>query len=114
MPPTIGAAIRFHTSDPVPVAHMIGINPTNIVATVMNFWRRRFAAPSTIVAWRSASVRDRGFHDGAKYFVFGCMNRNWEEENRLLVLADALLVAVREHADNGGTHTSSGTTNGAR
>jgi len=29
-----------------PVAHMIGINPTNIVATVMNFGRSRFAAPS--------------------------------------------------------------------
>ena len=44
MPPAIGAAIRFHTSDPVPVAHMIGIRPTNIVATVMNFGRSRFAA----------------------------------------------------------------------
>ena len=31
MPPTTGAAIRFHTSDPVPVAHMMGTNPTNIV-----------------------------------------------------------------------------------
>jgi hypothetical protein len=28
---------------------MIGIRPTNIVATVMNFGRSRFAAPSTIV-----------------------------------------------------------------
>jgi hypothetical protein len=45
MPPTIGAAIRFHTSDPVPLAHMIGINPTNIVASVMNFGRSRFSAP---------------------------------------------------------------------
>jgi hypothetical protein len=49
MPPVIGAAIRFHTSDPVPVAHMIGIRPTSIVATVMNFESSRFAAPSTIV-----------------------------------------------------------------
>jgi hypothetical protein len=45
MPPAIGAAIRFQTSDPVPVAHMIGIRPTNIVATVMNFGRSRFAGP---------------------------------------------------------------------
>ena len=59
MPPAIGAAIRFHTSDPVPVAHMIGIRPTNIVATVINFGRSRFAAPSTIAACRSASVRKR-------------------------------------------------------
>jgi hypothetical protein len=41
---------------PGAVAHMIGINPTNIVATVMNFGRSRFAAPSAIVAWRSASA----------------------------------------------------------
>ena len=49
MPPTIGAAMLPHVR-PVPVAHMIGINPTNIVATVMNFGRSRFAAPSTILA----------------------------------------------------------------
>jgi hypothetical protein len=46
MPPAIGAAIRVHTSDPVPVAHMIGIRPTNIVATV-NLGRSRFAARAT-------------------------------------------------------------------
>jgi hypothetical protein len=40
----MGAAIRFQTSDPVPVAHMIGIRPTNIVATVMNFGRSRAEA----------------------------------------------------------------------
>ena len=46
MPPTIGAAIRFHTSEPVPVAHMIGKGPINVVAMVMNFGRSRFAARS--------------------------------------------------------------------
>jgi hypothetical protein len=62
MPPTIGAAIRFHTSDPVPVDHMIGIKPRNIVATVMNFGRSRLAAPSTMaleIAERRASVIGR-------------------------------------------------------
>ena len=57
MPPTIGAAIRFYTSDPLPVAHTIGMSPMSVVAIVMNFGRSRFAAPSMIVAWRSASVR---------------------------------------------------------
>ena len=38
-----------HMSDPVPVARTIGMSPMNIVATVMNFGRSRFAAPSTIV-----------------------------------------------------------------
>ena len=62
MPPTIGAAIRYHTSDQVPVAHMIGINPTNIVATVMSFGRNRFAAPSTITASEAngADIHQRG------------------------------------------------------
>ena len=35
--PTIGAAIRFQTSDPAPVAHMIGMKPTTVVVVVMNF-----------------------------------------------------------------------------
>jgi hypothetical protein len=47
---------RSHGSTINHVAYMIGINPTNIVATVMNFGPSRFAAPSTIVAWRSASA----------------------------------------------------------
>ena len=35
IPPTIGAAIRFMTSDPVPLDHMIGNSPINIANTVM-------------------------------------------------------------------------------
>ena len=46
IPPTIGAAIRFITSEPAPVAHMMGNRPTQVVAKVMNFGRRRFAAVS--------------------------------------------------------------------
>ena len=59
--------MRFQTSDPVPVAHMIGINPTNIVATVMKFERGLLAAPSTIAAWRSPSVRRRPSRDAFSY-----------------------------------------------
>jgi len=36
MPPIIGAAILFITSDPVPTDHMMGTSPRNVVATVMN------------------------------------------------------------------------------
>ena len=54
MPPTMGAAICFMTSEPVPIAHMIGSRPRNMVATVMTFGRSRFTAPSRI-AWRSSS-----------------------------------------------------------
>jgi hypothetical protein len=50
MPPTIGAAIRFDRSDPVPVVHMIGISPTSIVGTVMNFGRSRSRPGTTIAA----------------------------------------------------------------
>ena len=45
IPPTIGAAILFITSAPVPVAQRIGTRPRNVVATVMNFGRILFAAP---------------------------------------------------------------------
>jgi len=53
MPPIMGAAIRFMTSAPVPVDHMMGTSPKNMVDTVMNFGRSRYTAPSRI-AWRSA------------------------------------------------------------
>jgi hypothetical protein len=35
IPPIIGAAMRFITSAPVPVVHMIGSNPPLIAATVI-------------------------------------------------------------------------------
>ena len=43
IPPIIGAAIRFMTSAPVPVVHMIGINPPMIAATVIILGRSRCA-----------------------------------------------------------------------
>jgi len=55
-PPTMGAAIRFMTSEPVPVAHMMGTRPTNAVANVMNLGRRRLAAPIMMARSRSARV----------------------------------------------------------
>ena len=45
IPPIIGAAIRFITSAPAPMDHKIGINPRNIVATVINLGRSRLTAP---------------------------------------------------------------------
>ncbi len=41
MPPIIGAAIRFITSAPVPVVHMIGNKPPMMAATVIIFGRTR-------------------------------------------------------------------------
>ncbi len=41
MPPIRGAAIRFITSEPVPIDHMIENRPWKVVAVVMNFGRRR-------------------------------------------------------------------------
>ncbi len=46
MPPTIGAAIRFITSAPVPLLHMIGSSPARITHAVMIFGRTRLTAPS--------------------------------------------------------------------
>ncbi len=64
MPPIIGAAMRFITSDPAPCDHMIGTSPMNIQATVMNFGRMRFTAPSLMASCRSARLRSRpsSFH----------------------------------------------------
>ena len=44
-PPTIGAAMRFMTSAPAPVDHMIGTSPKNAHATVIILGRTRLTAP---------------------------------------------------------------------
>jgi hypothetical protein len=41
IPPIIGAAIRFITSAPAPVAHMMGSKPPMMAATVIIFGRTR-------------------------------------------------------------------------
>ena len=51
--------------------------------------------------------------DGAVLRTVTTVNER-ERLYRLSVLADALLTAVREHADNRVAQTSSGTMNGAR
>ena len=53
MPPIIGAAIRFITSAPVPVVHMMGSNPPMIAATVIILGRTRWTAPSIMASPRS-------------------------------------------------------------
>ena len=51
-PPTMGAAMRFMTSAPVPVLHMMGSRPMKAAKTVMALGRTRFTAP-----WMMASTR---------------------------------------------------------
>ena len=46
IPPTIGAAIRLMTSEPVPVPHMMGSRPAMMATTVIIFGRTRSTAPS--------------------------------------------------------------------
>ena len=48
----MGAAMRFITSAPVPVDHMIGSRPMKAAQTVMALGRTRFTAP-----WMMASTR---------------------------------------------------------
>ncbi len=50
MPPTIGAAMRLMTSEPVPVPHRIGSRPAMMAVTVIIFGRTRSTAPSMIAA----------------------------------------------------------------
>ena len=54
MPPTIGAAMRLMTSDPVPVPHMMGRRPAMMAVTVIIFGRTRSTAPSITAAYKSA------------------------------------------------------------
>ena len=55
-PPTIGAAMRFITSAPVPVDHMMGRRPANAAQTVIAFGRTRLTAPWMIASTRSPRV----------------------------------------------------------
>lgn len=54
MPPTMGAAIRRITSEPVPDPTMIGTSPAMITATVVAFGRTRNTAPSRMASIESA------------------------------------------------------------
>ncbi len=44
-PPTIGAAMRRMTSEPVPVAHRMGTSEKKVAATVIILGRMRCTAP---------------------------------------------------------------------
>lgn len=55
-PPTMGAAIRFIKSAPVPVDHMMGKRPSSAAHTVMALGRTRFTAPCTMASIKSARV----------------------------------------------------------
>jgi 5-methylcytosine-specific restriction endonuclease McrA len=78
-PPITGAAIRFITPDPVPLARRMRTSPMNIVATVMNFGRIRRAAPCTMASvsppgsWRrpsrAADVQARSRYSSMKTSV---------------------------------------------
>src|SRR5438552_2766130 len=45
-PPTIGAAMRFITSAPVPWLHSSGTSPNSMLATVISLARTRSSVPS--------------------------------------------------------------------
>ena len=55
IPPTMGAAMRCMTSEPVPDPNIIGNRPAMITATVIAMGRTLSAAPSTIACARSDS-----------------------------------------------------------
>jgi hypothetical protein len=58
-PPTMGAAIRFIRSAPVPVDHMMGSRPIMAAKTVMAFGRTRLTAPWMIASTSSCSSLSR-------------------------------------------------------
>ena len=50
IPPTIGAAMRFITLEPVPAVQRIGMRPAMMAVTVIIFGRTRSTAPSITAA----------------------------------------------------------------
>ena len=63
MPPTIGAAMGFITSDPIRDSHKIGARLNITTATVISLGRRRCTAPSIAAAsmswWLSEVLEDQ-------------------------------------------------------
>ena len=57
IPPTIGAAIRFITSAPVPCDQRMGTRPAMMAVTVIIFGRTRSTAPDSTAASTSARSR---------------------------------------------------------
>ena len=55
MPPTMGAAMRRITSEPVPLPHMIGSSPAMMAITVIIFGRTRFTTPCITAVYKSVN-----------------------------------------------------------
>ena len=62
-PPIIGAAIRFITSAPVPMDHMIGTSPRKVVAKVVAFCRFHSKSSAKRMLCRRCQVKVGGSHD---------------------------------------------------
>src|SRR5437870_3126626 len=58
-PPIMGAAMRFMTSAPAPVANSSGTRPISVVATVISLGRTRCTVPSMCAQMMSSSPRTR-------------------------------------------------------
>ena len=59
MPPIMGAAIRFMTSEPVPELHMIGSRPAMMAVAVMAMGRTRCEVPPSTASMTSAGLNAR-------------------------------------------------------
>ena len=59
IPPRIGAAIGFITSEPMPDSHRIGARLRTTAVTVISLGRSRWTAPSMVAFSRSSSLSGR-------------------------------------------------------
>ncbi len=57
MPPTIGAAMGFITSEPIPVSQRMGRRLARTAVTVISFGRNLCTAPSMAAASMSSCLR---------------------------------------------------------
>jgi hypothetical protein len=58
MPPSMGAAMRLITSEPVPLLQTMGTRPARITATVIALGRTRSTAPSRIASSTTAALSE--------------------------------------------------------
>jgi len=57
IPPTMGAAIRFITSEPVPWLHIMGMSPAIMATTVIILGLTLKAAPYSIASYRWSRLK---------------------------------------------------------
>jgi hypothetical protein len=96
IPPTIGAAIRFNTSAPVPAPERMGASPPITAVTVIITGRSRCTAPSSTAPATSPELRNSPASFTPQRTVRGVIVTKVTVETKPWVL-EALRAGLTEH-----------------